>query len=324
MARKFSIDILRIISAIAVIIIHIVSAPVTNSAVGIDASLLLNLELIHTLMNWSVPVFFMITGYCLLKKEECTYEYCFSHVLKYICVLFTVGLFYALLEEVYVSKTINYLIFVKSVLNVISGNLWDHMWFVYTIIGIYLVMPIIHHFMQEGNRNILILTALLFVFNILFPTIEKWISVGVVFPFNGYLFYVCFGGAAAKFKMNKIQSCFIYLTGLLSVAWIVSDAENHVFGYQHLAVCLMAMSIFLSVSKMDIKQNKLLLCISKCTWGIYLLHPFFINVAIKLLNIDVVTSLPYIRLFLFAVVVSFASFLSTYILRKIPLIRKLF
>ena len=324
MERKYSIDILRIISAIAVIIIHIVSAPVTNSAVAIDASLKINLNLIHILMNWSVPVFFMITGYCLLKKKECTYEYCFSHVLKYICVLFTVGLFYALLEEIFVSKTLNVSIFIQSLLNVIRGNLWDHMWFVYTIIGIYLVMPIIHHFMQQGNRNIIILTMLLFFFNILVPTLEKWISIGVVFPFSGYLFYVCFGGTVAKLKIDNKLSYFIYLTGLLSVVWIILGAENHKFDYKHLAVCLMAMSIFLLISKMDIKPNKFLLRISKCTWGIYLIHPFFINVAIKLLDIDVVTSQPYIRLFVFAVIVSFTSFLATYILGKIPFVKKLF
>ena len=244
MERKYSIDILRIMSAIAVIIIHVVSAPVANSTVEIDVSLKMNLNLIHSLMNWSVPVFFMITGYCLLNKKECTYEYCFSHVLKYVCVLFTVGLFYALLEEIYIYRTINISVFVQSVLNVIQGNVWDHMWFVYAIIGIYLVMPIIHQFMQQGNKNIFILTVLLFFFNILLPTLEKWISIGVVFPFSGYLFYVCFGGAVAKLKINKKLSYLIYLTGLLSIVWIIVDADRQNFGYKHLAVCLMAMSIF--------------------------------------------------------------------------------
>lgn len=324
MERKYSIDILRIISALAVIIIHIVSAPIVNSAVELDVSLVTNLNLIHNLMNWSVPVFFMITGYCLLKKKECTYEYCFSHVLKYVSVLLTLGLFYSLLEEIYVSKTINISIFIQSVINVIKGNSWGHMWFVYTIIGIYLVMPVIHHFLQQGKQNIFILTALLFVFNILLPTVEKWISIGIVFPFSGYLFYVCFGGAVAKLKINKKLSYFIHLTGLLSVIWIIWGADNHNFGYNHLAVCLIAMSIFLVISKIDIKPNKLLICSSKCTWGIYLIHPFFINIAIKLLNIDFVTSRPYIKLFAFAVIVSCASFLTTYILGKIPFVKKLF
>ena len=324
MKRKYSIDILRIISAIAVIIIHVVSSPVANSAVEVDASLTTNLNLIHNLMNWSVPAFFMITGYCLLRKKICTYEYCFSHVLKYVSVLFTVGLFYALLEEVFASKTLNFSILVQSVKNVISGNLWDHMWFVYAIIGIYLVMPVIHTFSQQGTSNIYILTALLFLFNILFPAIDEWLSVGAVLPFGGYLFYVCLGGAVAKINISNKLLCTVSFAGLLSIVWIVLGANTKEFGYNHLAVCLMAMSIFLIISKINIKPSKLILYISNCTWGIYLIHPFFINVAIKLLKVDVLTSQPYVRLFVFAVVISCVSFLSIYILRKIPLVKKLF
>lgn len=95
MTRKTSIDILRIISAIAVVIIHVVSAPIASSNIAVEATLTHNMEMIHTLMNWSVPVFFMITGYCLTKKRECTYKYCFSHVLKYM-------LFY--LQSVYFTR----------------------------------------------------------------------------------------------------------------------------------------------------------------------------------------------------------------------------
>ena len=322
MERKYSIDLLRVLSAIAVVIIHAVSSPIANSTNKIDVLLLSNLDMIHSLMNWSVPVFFMITGYCLLRKESCSYKYCFSHVVKYICVLFTVGLFYALLEEVVVSKTVNVFVLARSFFNVISGNLWDHMWFVYAIIGIYLVMPIIHLFMKKSNQNAFILTGLLFFFDILLPTFGEWITVGIAFPFSGYLFYVCLGGVLAQININKTISYLLYLVGLLSAVWIAFT--NYGIGYKHLAVCLMATSIFLIVSKLKIKPNKLLLCISNCTWGIYLIHPFFINIAIKLLRIDVLTSYAYLKLFIFTAAVCSLSFLATYVLRKIPLVQKLF
>lgn len=324
MERRSSIDLLRIISAIAVVIIHSVSAPISNSTIVYSDSLVFNLNLIHILLNWSVPVFFMITGYCLLIKEECTYEYCFTHVIKYLCVLSTVGLFYSLLEEIFVFKTINIGIITQSVKNVIEGKLWDHMWFVYAIIGVYLVMPVIHNFMEQGSRNILILTTLLFLFNILFPTVEKQISVGVSFPFSGYLFYVCFGGAVAKLQINKKMMTAIYFGGLLSAFWIFLGAKNQKFGYKHLAVCFMAMSIFLIISKITIKPNKILLNVSKCTWGIYLIHPLFINIALKLLNMDLVTSHAYFKLPLFVMIIFIISFLTTYILRRIPYIKMLF
>ncbi len=324
MERKNSIDILRIISAIAVIVIHVISAPVTNSTAEIDTTLRSTLDLIHTLLNWAVPVFFMITGYCVLRKQECSYKYCFSHVIKYICVLFTVGLFYALLEEVFNAKTFSFAIFISSVKNVISGNIWDHMWFVYSIIGIYLVMPVIHAFMQQSAAKIYTFTAVLFLFNILLPAIEAWLPVKAVLPFGGYLFYVCFGGIAAKTNISNKLLYTIAFAALLSVIWIVFGVDTQAFGYNHPAVCLIAMSIFLIISRINVNPRKFALCLSNCTWGIYLIHPFFINIAIKLFKIDVLTSMPHVKLFAFALIVSCVSFVSTYILRKIPLVKKLF
>ena len=324
MERKHSIDLLRVLSAFAIIVIHIVSAPVTNSNVEVDAGLVAVLEVIHSLMNWAVPVFFMVTGYCLLKKSEVTYKYCFHRVLKYVCVLFTVGLFYALLAEIFVVGDLTFSVVLASVRNVISGQLWDHMWFVYEIIGIYLVMPVIHSFMQQGKPNIITITGLLFAFTIVLPTIEQYFPVGVSIPFGGYLFYVCFGGAMAKLHIDKKWLYVAGFVGLVSCVYILCMAPYQSFGYKHLIVCTMSMSIFSFFTRMDIHERKVLLVLSQCTWGVYLLHPFIINIALKLLKLDMLSSYAYERLSLFVVAVSLISFLATYVLRKIPLVKKLF
>lgn len=109
MERRASIDFLRIVSAMAVVIIHTVSAPVVNGPADLDAALVAQLNLVHTLMNWAVPVFFMISGYCVLRRAECTCSYCFRHVGRFVCVLFTVGLLYGALEEVYTTRQLNWL-----------------------------------------------------------------------------------------------------------------------------------------------------------------------------------------------------------------------
>jgi len=324
MIRKYSIDMLRIISAIAVIVIHAVSSPIANGMGVIDINVIENLELIHVLMNWSVPVFFIITGYCLMNKTECTYQYCFLHVLKYIGILFTIGLFYSLLEEVFLAKTFNGDIFVKCVMDVIGGNLWDHMWFIYSIIGIYLVMPVIHCFFRQDKNSIIILTSLLFLFNILCPTVNKVISVGIDFPFCNYLFYVCFGGIIAKVKTKKEIVGICCVAGIISIVWIIVDINRSLFGYNHLAVCFMAIAVFVGFSHMEIKQNEMLKEISECSLGIYLIHPFFINIVIKVLKLDLLTHMPYIKVMLFVVFLFVVSFITTYVLRKIPYVKKLF
>ncbi len=174
MERKYSIDLLRVISCLAVVLIHTISGPMTNYSGVLDAELETVLTRIHVLMNWSVPVFFMITGYCILGKDEYTYRHCLKHVRKYLFVLATVGFFYALLEEFFITKTICLSVILESCKNVVSGNLWDHMWYIYAIIGVYLVLPVLHAFLSSKKENRFILTGLLFLFTIVIPAVESF------------------------------------------------------------------------------------------------------------------------------------------------------
>ena len=322
--RNNSIDLLRVMASIAVVFIHVSTAPVGSASVAVSGEILKNMELIHILMQWSVPVFFMITGFCMMQKESCKYSYCFSKVLKYIGTLLTVGLFYALLEGVFTEKTINLRIIVNAFKSVISGYTWDHMWFVYTIIGIYLVIPIIHCFMKQESKNTIILTTLLLVFSILIPEINKYFPIGVELPFDGYLVYVCFGGMVAKCRIDNKWKYLSFIAIVISIVYLWVNVGNQLFVFKHPIVCFMAMGIFLLISQADFKSNKIIMEIARCSWGIYLIHPFFMNIALKVLKIELLSGMLYIKLFMFAIVLFVISLIVTYILRKIPVIKSIF
>jgi len=322
--REHSIDVLRIISAFAVVVIHAVSAPVSNYSGALSETVSANLNTIHALMKWSVPVFFMITGYCLSKKDACTYDYCFSHVKKYLAVLFTVGLFYAMLEVVYTTKAISVNGLLCSIKNVISGSLWDHMWFVYSIIGVYLVMPVIHAFTKQSVKNAAIITTLLFFFTILCPFCKEWIPVGVDFPFGGYLFYVCFGMLAEKCRPHKKWRYVFFAVCALCILYIVLCPSKKELHYLHPVISVFSMAVFLLVSRLEIRGSKGIEVTSACTWGIYLIHPFFINVIIKAFKIDLLSQCPYGKISLFAILIFGLSFAVTYLLKRMPLIKYLF
>lgn len=323
--RKANIDFLRVISAAVIVILHSVTAPMGNVSSPIPLLTERVLTLIHSLTLWAVPVFFIITGYCLLLKSECNYKYCFLHIRKFVIVLFTVGLFYALLEEVYSIGTVNGLVVFEAVKNVIAGKLWEHMWFVYAIIGIYLVMPVVHGFINQERKDSFILIAILFAFNILFPVFQKWIPIGVDLPFGGYLFYVCFGGVIAKYGIRKREIIVISIAGLMSAAYLGVHYNGKIAeSIDLLAVCTMALAVFLIFEHMKIQPSRLLLTLAKCSWGIYLLHPLIINVALKVMKLDFVSYMPYVKIPLLAICTFTLSFAITYLLRKIPFVSKLF
>lgn len=322
--RRNSIDVLRVISAIAVVTIHIVTAPVGNAAEDIKISTLEILNLIHNLMLWAVPVFFMITGYCLMKKEECGYRYCLKHVLKYTIVLFTVGLGYALMEQLFCNRSFSFGIVGAAFLNVIRGNLWAHMWFVYAIIGIYLVMPLLHSFIKYREKEFYILTLLLFVFTIVLPSFKQFFQVGIQFPLGGYLFYVCYGGVIAKYKSDREKEKIQYFLGVIAFLYVICCGKIVTLEYMDVNIALIAMAIFTFIEGLNIKVRNLIKVIAECTWGIYLIHPIFINIALKFLKLELLSALPYIKLVLFELIILFISFSLTFVLRKIPFLKKIF
>ena len=317
MERKHSIDLLRIISCLAVIAIHTVSGPLANYSGNLDTSLMSTLDKVHVLMNWSIPVFFMITGYCILGKQEYTYKHCFKHVRKFLIVLATVGLLFALLEEVFIYDTINFSVILRSLQNVASGNLWDHMWYLYDIIGIYLVLPVIHTFMSSNRSNRLIFTGLLFIFTILLPSFAQSIAIGIDFPFGGYLFYVCFGGMVSKEDLRKKQSFFIVLSSFFAALFVVFCPAEYDFGYRSLTICFIALGIFVFFCALQMKAHAFIVTISQCTFGMYLIHPLFINVAVKLFKIDFLSYMPYAKLTALYVTICLVSFLTIFIFRKL-------
>lgn len=323
MTRKYNIDILRIISALAIIGIHVIRCPIHNAAF-IDPTLEGTLNMAHRLLLWAVPVFFMISGYCLMQKQDCTYKYAFKHVRKYVAVLFTVGLFFALLELFFAQRTINLQIIRTAVLNVIVGNLWDHMWFVYAIIGIYLVVPVFHNFFQKSKSNAEIVTLLLFIFTVILPQFKGKLAVANDFPLVGYLFYVCFGMLIAKVKPSKLLIPVFAVTAILSGAYLALNPFNEEFNYLSLGVAVCGASVFALATYLKVEKNKTVLNLSNATWGVYLIHNFFVNVAVKVLGLDLLSSLPYLKLGLLFLAVTVISFAAALILRKIPLVKYLF
>ena len=110
----------------------------------------------------------------------------------------------------------------------------------------------------------------------------------------------------------------------ICILYLFFNVGKQMFVFKHPIVCFMAMGIFLIINQTDFKENKAIVDIAKCTWGIYLIHPFFMNMALKLFKIDLLSGLLYVKLAVFAVMLLVISLVTTYLLRKIPVINNIF
>lgn len=329
--RNYRIDILRIVSAFLIVVIHVVSASVTYNDTAVAQSTVQQMNVVHNLSNWAVPVFFMITGFCVLGDDrECTWQWTFRRVGKFAGILFTVGWFYALLEYVYTEKKFSLQAVGLSLVDVFNGNTWTHMWYIYFVIGIYLVLPVVKSHVVQDQKNVYYLSGLLCLSTILIPAVNNWLdlSIDIHLPMSGYLFYVVVGAMIARCGIAdmKYANVVLAVTNAVVIIYFLNHGKDGVYPYTSLPVCIMALSIFtlLTSNHTELHTGLRLEGLSGCTLGIYLIHPFFLNLMIKLLHIYPLHFVKWISIPVTCIIIFFVSYLAVYVLKKIPIINRLF
>ena len=168
------IDWLRIISALAVIGIHITMTQPNNYSVQeIGKSNYIVLTSVYTLIQWAVPVFLMITGNLLLHSKVMSIAKIKKMTIRIGAVLLLFGSAFALLEQVFDRKTLEIEMLPNSVLLTLQQKSWSHLWYLYILIGIYFIILPLKKFLDNScNKEICIFIGTLIVGNFIIPTVN--------------------------------------------------------------------------------------------------------------------------------------------------------
>lgn len=306
------IDWLRIISAIAVIGIHITMTQPNNYSVQeIGKSNYTILTCVYTLIQWAVPVFLMISGNLLLHSNKLAFTKVKKMSLRMGAVLLLFGSAFALLEQVFERKTLEIGMLPNSVLMTLQQKSWSHLWYLYILIGIYLILIPLKRFIDNSsNREICIFTAILIFGNFVIPTIN--IAFGTKIEnymlFTQYVTYVLLGyiiGGLHAEDNGREKKAIDNITnrgGVQLGLWLFASVIKIIIQYAAVMRCgegsalilgdriftmIQALSVFCLFKKyMDsIHVGRLAKSISRCSFGIYLIHPFFINLLYKMVDI---------------------------------------
>ena len=313
---------LRIIAAFAVVAIH--TKILTNFEVK-------GYNFMHCCILWCVPIFFMITGYIFLGlKTNLTYKDVKKNIVKFIVTLFTIGWFYALIQRVF-ENGISLHTFVYSFIDVLKGNLWAHMWYVYSIIGIYLVLPVLSAFVSNNIKNLYILTLLCGIFNVVFKDISTIFDIGFTLPLSEYCFYVLMGATLCVMEEKILKKLFV--PSILTLILMMIGLAIGIFifeidikqSYTAIYVAIMSVAVFVVCKRLfnNAKTDAFINSLAKCTWGIYLVHPFFIHLFHKLFNVSIERYNQLVAFPISCLVVFGISYFCVVILKKIPLINKI-
>lgn len=289
-----------------------------------------------------VPVFFMISGALLLGKEESGRELFVKRILRYIiilCVFCTIHFLYRVHKG-----EISYH-FADLVRQTATGQVFMPYWFLYSYLGFLIGLPILRRMAAAFEKNEYLYLFLIYViaggvFGLIARTPVGSIAVAIpftadiiVYPMLGY------------FLANKLEEKYLCAKPLLcltaaSVIGLMLDVAVTQYDYRtfggwseaglSLFIIFPATALFCAVKYFFGKVQpaplieKAVCTIGSCTFGVYLLEGYikdycgFIQKYMCLVMPNALAAVIY--LFCIMLIGAFV----TYLLKKIPIIRKLF
>ncbi|MCR8559184.1 acyltransferase family protein [Mucilaginibacter sp. BJC16-A38] len=233
--RNFYFDFLRALAIFAVIILH-------NSADQVDqygklpTTDWLSAAFYNGLTRFCVPMFVLLSGALLLDPaKEITIKELFTKRLPRLVIpLLVWSVFYEIFQYS-TDKGYGQFHLIVALKTFYQGPLVFHFWFLYMLIGIYLIYPVLNAFVRAASRSLVFYFIVLwFITNCVFGMIGiiYGLSLGVeLYGFTGYLGYFMLGYYLQHFSFSKQQLNIIYGLGILSiVASIAATVLLHTQG----------------------------------------------------------------------------------------------
>ncbi len=327
------IDLLRVIGVIGVILIHVVSNTI-NTFGGLNNEAHIFYVFIHYFSSFAVPLFVIISGMMFLSKKELSFqEMLKKYLLKIILIILVIGTGMILMEEVFINKNISWNLLKTVFVRLITGNIWAHMWYLYLVLGLYLLTPvfiIITNNIKEKELKTLLI--ILFILGIIIPSIDKLFNIKIAFNrlgISGYIFYYFYGYYLYQYNISKKYKILNYVFCIFCIIYtiyraITINSLDNVYNYTSIVPCVMASNIVVLLKNRTIKKDKFINIVALCSLGIYIIHQLFINIIYNVIKFDMITKYPYIGLIIYSLIIFLCSLLFTYILRKSKFIRKYF
>lgn len=295
--RNIAFDILRILSAFSVVVLHVSSMYLMENNVSTTDFKVANF--INSLSRFGVPIFVMISGAIFLSKEkQISIGKLWKHNILRLFILYIVWSFaYYVFQSLYLWKFDFWRHgFVRTITGCVYAS--NHFWFIFMIIGLYTLVPILRtwlHHSSETEQKYFI--GLFMVFQILRTTLEIAIDKSLtttiselveVTELTGYLGYFILGYFLTQYKVPQKLKWGIYISVPIGIIanYYISDFLSVKYGYYSpgiydsfgLFTFLHVVALFVFVSDMASKIQKengfitFIKNLSLDTLGIYMMH----------------------------------------------------
>ncbi len=293
--RDINLDFLRVISAFAVVLLHVSAKVVLNHPDLSDSGWWVG-NIINAFTRWSVPVFVMISGALFLSESSnVSPERFYRHrAVRLVIPLLFWTMFY-LAMQVALEGKFDLGVQIK---NVVLGRPYFHLWYLYMIVGLYLFSPFVRIFVQASDRDTLILFCII-TFTIsgletLLASLFKGGGNTFLSLFLPYISYFVCGHLLNTSEIPRYSLMKLFLTLFLvlilagSVAAALPFLGSKTWGVVHsnfeplvIFLSIACFQLGRSITAMPLILRRAIGVVSPLTLGIYLIHPLWLELLAK-------------------------------------------
>ena len=332
---------LRAIACMAIVLLHTADASVMLYGDAIsNMQKSVSMGMVYCMM-WAVPTFVMVTGALLLNPEkEITYKKLYGkYILRIVLALAAFGLIFRCFDIVMNGEPWSVTSVLQGLWNVMIGKSWAHLWYLYLLIGIYLLLPFYRKIAANSStRELWYLLGIYALFISILPLtgmvdvdLAFYIHTSTIYPFYLFLGWTISSG---KLNISKQGGAILFLVGTLLLITVVRarymngiEEAAKLLNYSSVFVILQSMGLFALFKQEDGDGNELsftkriLLDIDKCSFGIYLVQMIFVRLILRYWGINPFETGTWMIL-LISIGIFIISWIVIRIMKKIPILNK--
>ena len=336
---------MRILAVFCVVILHVSAAGFHRYPVSMPEWQAFNI--VDGAVRFCVPLLVMISGTLFLNPDKeirikTLYQ---KYILRIVIAFFFWSAFYA----IYALEPYKGIAPSSSdwfLTRLLTGEF--HLWFLFMIAGLYIIVPFLRKITAYKKlTEYFLLLALIFTMIIpalLLIKIPKYeVFTGNLENMNfffvlGFTVYFVAGYYFSVYPVKKTARLVIYILGIVSVILTiiltgylsgnngVPTEALHGFLLPNIAVFTLAVFLFLKsvFENKEFKESavRTILLISKCSFGIYLVHAFFMILFFTYIDFYQELYNPIILIPVISVAIYACSFVVSFLLNKIPVLNR--
>ena len=328
------VDITRIVAIFFVIVVHVSYQLVFKwGQIPFDWWMFGNI--VDGASRTAVSLFFMISGYLNLIHPMPWKEYFQKRIPRILLLLVSWSLIHMILLAYTGQREYTLASAFEAIL---SGSVYDHLWFMYSLFGLYLITPVFWKLIEAGGKSVWYLAILWVFFEPIVSLIDRFLGLkfGFILPqATGYFGFYLFGYLLGTRAFTRRQSWLGLGVWLFASAFIIlgtwaltasSGAADVTFYYINgLPVFIGAVGLFVFIKSLTF-DHPLIRFFGATTTGVFLMHYIVIDLMKRGLlgvKLSAFHPNPYVGVPVASLAVFLLSAVITWILLRIPVLRRI-